>query len=280
VAWRLAIFHAIVIAIFISSLFYYWFAVADRYIIFLYNHHQATPFDGHTTSRYLMAGLVACGAVMMLYALVNWYIARLAGLRYRTYVPPAWWAVWLTCMIPLTVSILFITGTRNQPTLPWSLSVACVAVTLTGLAFALLPATLAAQQPHKLAWLTVTGAGLMPSLLLLRSIELPAQGLDLTGTAYLVAISSTLLGTLWLLLLSWLQARRHQQPLKARELFVAGLCLSYLLLPLLHYLLFVPPKFRYISASANFFALNPLVQLVCLGVAAYLARMTTQVQRK
>lgn len=278
--WKSALVHATLISLLISGIFYYWFVVANRHIIFLYNHYGATPFDGHTTSRYLMAGLVASGAVMVLYTMANWYIARIAGLRYQHYIPPTWWTVWLLCLVPVTVSIVFITGTRNQPTLPWSLSCACAAVTLVGLAFALPPAALAASQPQKLVWLTVTGAGLIPSLLLLKAVELPAQGLAMTGTAYCVAIGSTVLGAVWLSLLNWWQARRHQQRLKASELFITGMCLSYLLLPLLHYLLLVPPKFRYITASANFFALHPFVQLLCLGITGYLAWLSVQVPRK
>lgn len=274
------LFHAIPILIFVSGLFYYWFAVANRYIIFLYNHYKATPFDGHTIGRYLMTGLVASGAVMVLYTIVNWYLARIARLRYQHYAPPIWKTVWLICAIPLTVSILYITVMLNQPTLPWPLAIACTVVTLAGLALALPPAAIAVQQPQRLVWLTLTGTGLIPSLLLFRAIELPVQGLDLTGMAYMIAIGSTLAGIVWLVLLSWLQASQSQPPLKATELFIAGSCLSYLVLPLIHYLLLVPPQFRYISAAANFFAVNPFVQFLCFGLTAYLAHMTAQMQQK
>ena len=44
---------------------YYWFAVANRYVIFLHAHLDATPFDDVTRSRYWIAGLVASGIVMV-----------------------------------------------------------------------------------------------------------------------------------------------------------------------------------------------------------------------
>jgi len=53
--------HALLIRGGVLALFYYWFVVANRYVIFLYMHLDATPFDERTRSRYWMAGLVATG---------------------------------------------------------------------------------------------------------------------------------------------------------------------------------------------------------------------------
>ncbi len=63
-------------------------------------------------------------------------------------------------------------------------------------------------------------------------------------------------------------------------MFAAGLAHSYLLLPLAHYLLAGPPGGRYISDAANFFAVNPLIQLLTLAVAAALAAGATAVRRR
>jgi len=278
VAWKSASLHAIPIFTFVSGLFYYWFAVADRYTIFLYNHLEATPFDERTSSRYWMSGFVASGAVIVTYTLANWYLGRIAALFYRRYTPPAWWAVWLICAVPLTASILFITMLLNRPTLPLPLAVMCVVTTLAGLALALSPAPLAAQQPLRLGWLTFTGIGLVPSLLLLRAIS-PFQGLDNQISSVLFAIGSTLAGVGWLVTLSWLQKRQYRHPLKATELFITSLCLSYLVMPLMHYVVLVPPKFRYISAAANFFTFNPAIQLVCLGVDVCLSKTIARLQK-
>ncbi|MCP4422626.1 MAG: hypothetical protein GY805_38945, partial [Chloroflexi bacterium] len=65
-----ALLHALPVSGLILILFYYWFAIADRYIIFLYNHDMGpvvpdtSPFSRVTASRYWMAALVASGGVM------------------------------------------------------------------------------------------------------------------------------------------------------------------------------------------------------------------------
>jgi len=86
-------------------------------------------------------------------------------------------------------------------------------------------------------------------------------------------------GMVWLGLMSYLR-RRFRRPIpSAGTLFLAGVCLSYLLLPLLHHILFTPPGYRYITASNNFFAGHPLLQavamLVALGMAAGVTTLRT-----
>ncbi len=112
-AWRPALLHAAPICLFVLGIFYYWYAVADRYAIFLYNHMGATPFDSFTRGRYWMTGLVAAGAVLVLYTAVNWFVARIHGVWYRGYSPPAWWQVWLLCAVPLGAGIPAITMSRQ-----------------------------------------------------------------------------------------------------------------------------------------------------------------------
>ncbi|HRJ62455.1 MAG TPA: hypothetical protein PKZ99_14885, partial [Azospirillaceae bacterium] len=65
--WRRPLLEAALISLFILVVYYYWFAVANRYAIFLYGHTAdgippAQPFDATTSSRYWMAGLVVAGA--------------------------------------------------------------------------------------------------------------------------------------------------------------------------------------------------------------------------
>lgn len=270
--------HAAPITLFILALFYYWFAVADRYAVFLYNHCRAGPagpFDDITIGRYWMSGLVADGAVMLLYIAANWLLGR----GVANYRPPTWWRVWLLCALPLAVGIATITMTANSPTLPPALGAACVVATLAGLAFALMPGALAARQPPDLAWLALDGVGLVPSLLLLRAIELPGRGLAVSAsTAYLVAVGSILGGAVWLGAMSVLRAWQRKPSPNAGALFAAGLCLSYLALPLAHHVLFTPAQYRYISASSNFFAFNPAVQVLAFSVAAGLAMSITKIR--
>jgi hypothetical protein len=278
-SWKPALLHAVPVSLFVLALFYYWFAVADRYAIFLYGHLGATPFDEVTSSRYWMSGLVAAGFVMMGYAVVNWLLGQVAVLRHLDYSPPAWWLVWMLCAAPLVIGILAVTMTVNWPTLPLSNATACVVATLIGLALALAPGSLAAQRPFDLGWLVLDGMGLMPSLLLLRAIELPSRGLLSVPVAYLAALGGTLAGAVWLGVVTGLRAWQHKSPPEAGTLFVAGLCLSYLLMPLVHHLIFTPWRYRYISTASNFFPRSISVQLMSFLVAAVLAIGITRLRR-
>ncbi len=277
-AWRLALLHAAPVSLFVFILFYYWFAIANRYVIFLYDHLGATPFDERTSSRYWMTGLVVAGAVLVLYTTANWFVARIYGLRYVAYRPPAWWRVWLLCVLPLGVGIPAITMSVNRPTLPLGLAVACAVVALIGLGCALAPAVLAAQQPAELGWLVLGGMGLAPVLLLARALELPGHGLVSRATAWTFAGGGVAVGAIWLAAISGLRVRRRQ-PMGFAPLYVSGLSLSYLLMPLVHYLLFTPSEFRYISAASNFFAYHPAVQFMALSLAAILTIAAVHLQK-
>jgi uncharacterized membrane protein YidH (DUF202 family) len=278
--WKPALWHAVPISSFILGLFYYWFAVADRYAIFLYGHRNALPFEEPTTSRYWMSGLVACGVVMMAYILANWLLGRWAARQRRTYRAPAWEQVWLASSVPLAIGIPAITMTVNQPTLPPLNAIACVAATLAGLAIALAPGAWAAERPRDLIWLGLDGMGLMPALLLLHAVELPSRGIGNSRTAYLAAIGGTLAGVAWLGVMTGLRAWRRKSPPKALALWAAGLGLSYLVMPVVHHLLFTPAEYRYISTAANFFAFDPGVQLMVFAVAAALAVGATRLRQR
>ena len=106
-----------------------------------------------------MAGLVAAGAVMVIYTVFNWTLGRLAIRRGQNYRPPTWWRVWVLCALPLAIGIPAITMTRNTPTLPFGLAAACVIATLAGLALALLPGEWAARRPVDLTLARVRRVG-------------------------------------------------------------------------------------------------------------------------
>ena len=277
----MALSHALPISLFVLGLFYYWFAIADRYAVFLYGHLGATPFDQVTSSRYWMAGLVASGALLVIYTAVNWLLGRLAILRHQTCRPPAWWRVWLVCVAPLTVGIPLITTTFNWPTLPPSLALACTVATLLGLALALWPGSLAALHPGELTWLAFDGVGLVPGLLLLLAIEVPRTGgIISVGAAWSIAIGSTIGGLIWLLIMTGLRRWRRKPVPSAGTLLAAGLCWSYLLLPLAHHLLATPPGYRYITTASNFFAFNMGIQLLAWFVTVALAIGVTHWRRR
>lgn len=117
--WRAAPLHALAVVAVMLALFSYWFALADRYTIFLYRHDMGpwvpdtSPFSRVTSSRYWMAGLVASGAVLVLYGAANWLLGRLRA----DYRPPVCRRVWALCAGPLLVGLPLITLTLNRPTL-------------------------------------------------------------------------------------------------------------------------------------------------------------------
>lgn len=199
--WRLPLLEAMVISIFILGLFYYWYGLADRCIVFLYGHTvvgiaQAQPFDEMTSSRYWMSGLVAAGAVMALNTATNWLRGQVTAWCKKHFVPSTWWQVWVLAAIPISIGIPAITMTVNSPTLPPALAAACVVATLLGLAVALLPGKWAAERPLDLIWLVADSVGLMPALLLLRVVELPGRGLSVSNSAaWLFAIGGLLAGS-------------------------------------------------------------------------------------
>lgn len=286
--WRQPLLDATCISLFILGLFYYWYGLANRHVIFLYEHvaggtagTPAQPFDETTSSRYWMAGLVASGAVMVLYTAVNWLRHHIAVWRKKPFVPSAWWRVWAPAAIPLSIGIPVITMNVNSPALPPALAAACVLATLVGLAVALLPGKWAAERPWDLVWLVADSAGLMPALLLLRVIELPAQGVSLSySAAWRWAIGGVVAGAVWLAVMSILRIWRHRKTPSSGALLLGGLGLSYLLMPLAHYVLATPPTYRYITTASNFFAFNVGIQLLAVVVAAGLAEGITHARRR
>ncbi len=276
-SWRRPFIEAAAIVLLVLGLYTYWFARADRYIVFLYGHTApgiplTEPFDAITSSRYWMAGLVAAGVVMLLYTGVNWIGGRVAARSGSSFGTPPWWRVWALSAPGLIIGIPAITMTTNAPVLPLPLAAASAAAARAGLALALLPGRWAADRPDDLLWLMLDGMGLVPVLLLVRVIELPGRGLSVSpAVVWVFAIGSIIGGALWLALLSVLRRWGDRPSPGAMVIFLAGLGLSYTLMPLVHYLTGGPPGFRYISNSANFFAVNPLLQLLAFAVAAGLA---------
>jgi hypothetical protein len=276
-SWRRPFIEAAAIVVLVLSLYTYWFAQADRYVIFLYGHTApgitlTEPFDAMTSSRYWMAGLVAAGVVMLLYTGVNWIGGRSAARRGSSFGTPPWWRVWVLSAPGLIAGIPAITMTANAPVLPLSLAAASAAAALAGLALALMPGRWAADRPDDLLWLMLDGMGLIPTLVFLRAIELPGRGLAVSpAVAWFVAIGAIVGGALWLTLLSVLRRWGERPSPGAMVIFLAGVGLSYTLMPLAHYLTAGPSGFRYITNSGNFFALNPLLQLLAFVAAAGLA---------
>ena len=252
------------VLLFLAGVFSYWFAVADRYRLFLYYHDMGplvadtSPFSRVTASRYWMSGLVWAGAVMALYVGANWIAGRISQ-RYRT---PAWWQVWALCAAPLLVIAPLITMTANEPILPASNAGQVTLAVLAGLALALAPGRMAATRPADLLFLTLDGVALM--LILTAALGIERVGQLTSGSDFyiiVIVVISAAAGLTLLFVLGHLRLSRGRTMPSLGELIVSGFCVAYLLMPLLHHAGFTD-GYYYISDADNFFVRRLGWQLV------------------
>lgn len=283
VYWRLAAIFAILTVVIVAGLLYYWFALADRYVIFLYNHDMpplypdTSPFSRITSSRYWMAGLVASGVVLVFYTSVN----LLLGWRSTDFRPPGWWQVWALSAIPLAVFIPIMTMNTNRPALPLAYALLVTLVTLLGLALALSPGRVAAQSPAGLFTLALDGFGLMLIVLIVsqipRLIELSSRGL----TGFLIVAFLGMAAGFFLLLSSTIIYKWRGWTIPGSfTVLIAGLCVAYPLMALVHHLYVgLTDGYFYISDSDNFFATNLWPNLLAWIVAAAIVLAMTNLRR-
>lgn len=238
--WKAALLCAIPVALLVLGLFYYWFGIADRYFIFLYHHDMGSvvpdtsPFSPVTSSRYWMAGLVASGIILVLCAAANWLLGRLSA----DYHPPVWWRVWALSAVPLVIGIPAITMTMNNPRLPLANAVQATLAILAGLGLALLPGEMAARRPGELFWLALDGVGLTLVLLTIVGVQNVPRWLASGGIFWITTMIVTLaVSVAWLLVVTGLRTLFRIPVPKAATLFLAGLCVAYVLMPLVHHVL-------------------------------------------
>ena len=261
--WQTALLYALPVSLLVLGLFYYWFAVADRYFVFLYYHPMGSvvpdtsPFSTVTSSRYWMAGLVASGAVLTLNTAANWLLGRLSA----GYYPPAWWRVWLVSAIPLAIGIPLITMSANVPVLPLTNAAQATLAALAGLCLALLPGEMATRRPVELFWLALDGLGLMLILVTIAGLQNLPRWLASGGTLWLLMLVRVLTAAgAWLLVVTSLRTLLRTPLPNAATLFLAGLTVSYVLMPLVHHVLGTDGLF-YITNSNNFFTDSIVLQL-------------------
>jgi hypothetical protein len=163
-----------------------------------------------------------------------------------------------------------ITMTLNAPVLPWDHAARVTAAALAGLILALLPAPLAARRPSELLWLLSDGCGLALILSALAQMDDIARWMA-SGGGWRVVLSLAMvgLGIFWLLFLTLLRAWRGTAVQGVLPLMLAGACVTYLLLPLAHHLLFSGGYF-YITDSDNFLAGTIPLQLLTWLLTAVL----------
>lgn len=288
--WPRAVLFAGPIVAFVVYLFYTWFAVNDRYLIFLYYHDMGpgfdtTPFGWVTASRYWMSGLVAAGAVAVGYSTVNVVLGRL----FQGYRSPEWWRLWALCAVPLAIAVPALVMTVNDPVLPLANALQVTLVALSGLALALMPGRWAAERPLDLAWLLVDGLALATLLLILPGIGRLSTWLARGSAVYVYRLVFVLAGGLGLLaLVTILRWWRRTEIPRAGSWFASGLIVAYLLFPLYHHLFWSndnlswndPGYFVYISDADNYFSRNWLLQTAIWAFVALLALGLTRLRQR
>jgi hypothetical protein len=182
------------------------------------------------------------------------------------------------CAVPLAVVVPAIVTTVSDPVLPPGLAAQVTGVLWVGLALALYLGRTAAERPlaYLLAWFD--GGGLAILLISLTILERYPGWLARGRTAFvslhlvIAGAGFALLAAMTVLYRVWKRAERPD----AIALFVAGLNVAYLFVPLVHHLFFStdegtwldPDYFTYIPSADNYFARNAWVQIaVWLAVA-------------
>jgi len=276
--WLAALWHAMPISIFVLATYYYWFGVADRYIVFLYNHNMGplvpdtSPFSAVTSSRYWMAGLVCGGLVLALYATTNWLLGRI----WQTYEPPAWQKRWAVTVAPLLVGIPLITMLVNSPTLSPCHAARTTLAAVVGVGLALAPARMAARRPWDLISLCGDGLALGGIIQIVSMLE---RGLSMLsrGNAWALFVVAGGSGgaIILLLIMTWLRWWQRKPMPSTLELLVAGLCAAYLVWPLIHHLVFTD-GYYYITNMQNFFSERWGFQFLAWAVAGGVALALTK----
>lgn len=285
-AWLPALIHGLLVLVPVLGLMVYWFAIADRYRVFLYFHDMGprvpdtAPFSQVTASRYWMAGLVAAGAVLALNTGINWLLGRLA----KNYRPPDWRQVWVICAVPLLVAIPLLVMTVNTPTLPPLNAAQVTLATLAGLALALLPGRMAVERPLALALLAADGLGLMLLLTLAPALENLPYWLAHRRMMWVWLMGGMFTaGAAWLLVMSAVYVLWRKPAPGAGQLFAAGLTVAYLVMPLAHHVLF-SDGYYYITNSDNFIPDSWPLRIGALaalyGIAWGLARLREALIRR
>jgi len=212
--------------------------------------------------------LVASGIVLIGYTVFN----LLAHAFIRDYRPPKWEIVWkhsvFILALPLFAMLVFL-GTLPMPAL---LSFWILVVLFCGLALALYAGSYIAKSYRKSVWAFFDGLGLVPLFVLLPAIGVVLQRPSLPIVLVIVIpVGAICAGVFWFWIMTHVY-RRFRQPFPSSfHIVLSGLAISFLVLPLLHYVTSRPGHVRYITASSNFFASNPWIQIAAFLIAVGLA---------
>jgi hypothetical protein len=253
------ILYTLPICLIILSLFYYWFAIADRSEVFLYYHNMGSrvpdtsPFSFVTASRYWMSGLVTSGFVLLIYFPVNFILFR----GFKNYSPPSWKNISLISFPILVAGTFVITMTVNQPTPPFSHALKVTLATLAGLGIVLKTAELAGKKVLNLilyaadgfaiGFIMLTTSGWLSNLNYLPGWRITFILITYGVCLFILVISAII----------YVWRKIESSP---NLIFITALTIAYPFGTVFHYLVGTDGHF-YITNSDNFFTKNIFLQI-------------------
>lgn len=274
------VIQAIAISSIIITVYYFWFAIADRSYLFLYGHFGWGPFHTMTAGRYWMTGFVLSAFITIIYALFNLIILKTFSVLGRTYKIPSWIHIWLICQPVIATGILIITMNLNSPVMPLDITIMCILAMSAGLAVGFYNSEILMTDAKRFFVISLNGLGLVPVLLLIRVLELPSREIMSVTNAIAICAGSIIFSLLWLIIVSIIFIRKKINSIKSYEILLSGFLISYLLLPIMHYLFATPPGRPYITASDNFFPDSFYLKIGTWIIAAILAFAAVEFRKR
>ena len=269
--------HSVSVSTLVLVLYYLWFVFLDRRLIFLYGHLHTTPFDDFTTGRYWMTGLVVSGMVLVGYTLFSLIAKKLS----RTYHQPEWKIVWKYSSLTLSLPLFAILSFIGKPPMPSLLALWILVVLLCGLALALHVSGSITKNFRQSMWTFFDGLALIPMFFSLQTVGVVLRKPSLpTILVFIIPLFALGISLIWFRIMAFLY-RRFKQPFPSvLNIFLSGLTINFLFLPLLHYLTSRPGYIRYITADSNFFVSNPWLQITSFAIVIGATLMVGQWREK
>ncbi len=268
-----SIISALSITVFLLLLYYFWYMIADREILFLYWHLGYEPFSEQTIGRYFMSGLVASGFLFWGYTIIQCMVKK----RYAKYKLPQWSTVWEYTIYISAIPLFIILNILGNPPIPLMISIGVLGFLYIGVGIVLWSSDTILKNVKKsmrtiTQSITIVPLFILPLYLTYHLKKNPGNIFNITLPTVLFFIGSLLFS----LAIQYILKRLKKQTGTPNEIFFFALLLFYIFLPLVHYIFMGPTLFSYITDSSNFFSNNVFIQ----GISFFSAYGTTILAKK
>lgn len=243
------------------AVFYYAFVVANRHKLFLYYHLDFIPTDYTTQSRYWMLGLVVSGAILVffsfLYSVVNKKFVK--GFN--------WQHIFLMCFLPISIGIVTVMSFLSVPKIELYITLVTVFITLSGLLLALVSIGYVAQKRLKTLLLAPFIMGVSIVLVTFQGLDYVVRSSFMSLNMVFLLVGGMLFFSVGIVIVTSVvyKLKKITVP-KNLHIYIGGLVFSYLLLPLIHFIIATPSHTKYITDAENFFTTNILLQITTFAL--------------